>query len=249
MAVTSTEADPCHPTPKVKKKMANSFLPVQPVTWLHWRGQWALCQGKASTHSVPRWWEWNQRRRAASRTSDWASCQFFPPSNHPAGRPVLLPLSLWTEQKNQLLRKSTLGSTIKCFNVFTSTIKTDQFQTLWNTCDDTKLLKQQKQTEPLSEDCSAMRHVRVIHHDYHHTPNQEAWLSSSCSRGSAILISSGMAGELYPNTNPKLMGPRTDANVARYNFLFFTLLQRETEQPDVRTEVSLFWLNWYLIKG
>lgn len=50
---------------------------------------------------------------------------------------------------------------------------------------------------------------------------------SSRSRRSLILVSSGMTGELYPSTNPKLMGPRTDANVARYKFLFFTLLWRE----------------------
>lgn len=71
-----------------------------------------------------------------------------------------------------------------------------------------------------------------VHQINSHTPNQEAWLLSSCSRGSEIPVSSGMTGELNPNTNPKLMGPRTEANVARYNFLFFTLLGRErgTEQ-------------------
>lgn len=57
-----------------------------------------------------------------------------------------------------------------------------------------------------------------------HTPNQEAWFASSCSRGSAVAVSSGMTGELYPSTKPKLMGPRTETKVARYNFLFFTLL-------------------------
>lgn len=49
-------------------------------------------------------------------------------------------------------------------------------------------------------------------------------MASNCSRGSAVAVSSGMTGELYPRTKPKLMGPRTDAKVARYNFLFFTLL-------------------------
>lgn len=39
-----------------------------------------------------------------------------------------------------------------------------------------------------------------------------------------------MAGELYPSTKPKLMGPRTDANVARYKFLFFTLLRRKRKE-------------------
>lgn len=71
-----------------------------------------------------------------------------------------------------------------------------------------------------------MRHVIINHHGCHHTPNQDAWSASSCSRGSALWVSSGMTGELYPNTNPKLMGPRTDANVARYKFLFLTLLWR-----------------------
>lgn len=64
--------------------------------------------------------------------------------------------------------------------------------------------------------------------EWRHTPNQEAWLASSCSRGSPMAVSSGMTGELYPSTNPKLMGPRTEAKVARYKFLFFTLLQQET---------------------
>lgn len=83
-----------------------------------------------------------------------------------------------------------------------------------------------------------LRHVTLNHDSGHYTPNQEAWTSFSRSRGSAILVSWGMAGELYPNTNPKLMGPRTEANVARYNFLFFTLLWRERGTKRV-TEVSV----------
>lgn len=51
-----------------------------------------------------------------------------------------------------------------------------------------------------------------------------------------MLVSSGMAGELYPSTKPKLMGPRTDAKVARYNFLFFTLLKREREVKERSSE-------------
>lgn len=48
-----------------------------------------------------------------------------------------------------------------------------------------------------------------------------------------MVVSSGMTGELYPRTNPKLMGPRTDAKVARYNFLFFTLLRGERGKEQI----------------
>lgn len=64
------------------------------------------------------------------------------------------------------------------------------------------------------------------------TPNHEASSASSCSRGLLILRSSGMAGELYPRTNPKLRGPRTAANVAKYSFLFFTLLTAKGTQRE-----------------
>lgn len=59
------------------------------------------------------------------------------------------------------------------------------------------------------------------------TPNHEASSSSSRNLGSVIVLSSGMAGELYPNTNPKLNGPRTAAREARNNFPFFTLLLKD----------------------
>lgn len=150
--------------------------------WLRWRGQWAPCRRKASTRSGPRWWRWNQRQTAVSRTSGWASSRSSPPSSPPAAPRQLLPGSLSTEQQN----------------ILTSKMPTIKYQSL-KMC---------------------------------HTPNQEAWFASNCSRGSAMAVSSGMTGELYPSTNPKLMGPRTEAKVARYNFLFFTLLRWEqgTEQ-------------------
>lgn len=52
-----------------------------------------------------------------------------------------------------------------------------------------------------------------------------------------------MAGELYPSTKPKLMGPRTDAKVARYKFLFFTLLQREREEVNRLSKKKTTFIN------
>lgn len=76
------------------------------MTWLRWRGQWATCRHKASTRSGPRWWRWNQRQTAVSRTSGSASSQSSPPSSPPAGPLRLLPQSLWTEQQNILTSKT-----------------------------------------------------------------------------------------------------------------------------------------------
>lgn len=76
------------------------------MRWLRWRGRWATCRRKASTRSGLRWWRWNQRQTAVSRTSGWASSQSSPPSSPPAAPLRLLPGSLLTEQQNILTSKT-----------------------------------------------------------------------------------------------------------------------------------------------
>lgn len=76
-------------------------IPGQPARWCRWRGLSAFCQRKTSTRSAPRWWWWSRRQMAARITSDWPSCQSFPPSSHQTARPTLLPPSLWTETDNR----------------------------------------------------------------------------------------------------------------------------------------------------